>query len=221
MPVDRQHVPTPSLVLLGDVLGVDLLDLGRELDVVGIVVHDEIREPQVPGDAAHHLRNFLLDTAVGDIGVSLVGHPLAETGHHEALGNGSAQRHGMPLSQRAGGIFHSAHHIHLGVAGGHAAPLPQRLQVLGRIMPGQGQRRIEHRRHVARVEKEPVAVGVGHVVGVVAQELGEEHGHEIGTAHGTARVPRLGFLDHGGRQDTDVVGDTRKFGIRRHRYYCC
>ena len=66
-----------------------------------------------------------------------------------------------------------------------------------------------------RIEEETVAVGVSHVVGVVAQELGIEHRHEVGAAHGAAGMPRFGFLDHGGRKDTDIVGHTGQFGIGR------
>ena len=167
------------------------------------------------GDAAHALRNLLLHGAVRDVGVGLVRHPLAETRRHETLRDSGAQRHGVPLSERARGILHAPHHIHFGMARRNAAPLAQRLQIFGRIVPGQRQRRIEHRRHVARIEEETVAVGIGHVVGVVAQELRVEHRHEVGAPHGAPGMARFGFFDHGGRQNTDIVRYTRKFGIGR------
>ena len=214
--VDRQHVPAPRLVLHRHVLAVHLVDLGRELDVVRIVVHDEVRKPQVTGDAAHALRDLLLDGAVRDVGIGLVRHPLAEARRHEAFGDGCAQRHGMPLTQRARGVLHAAHHIRLRVAGRHAAPLPQRLQIVDRIVTGERQSRIEHRRHVTRVEEEPVAERIRHVRGIVAQELGIEHGDEVGTAHRAAGMARLGPFHHRGRQNADVVGDTLQFGIGRH-----
>ena len=211
--VDRQHVPAPRLVLHGDVLGIHFVHLGRELHVVGVVIHDEITQPQMPGDAAHALRNLLFDRTVGDVGIGLVRRPLAETGRQETFRDGGAQRHGMPLSERTGGVFHAAEHVHFGVAGRHAAPLAQRLQVPSRIVPGQRQHRIEHRRHVSRIEEEPVAEGTGHVVGIVTQELRIEHRDEIRSAHGTSGMARLGLFDHRSRQDTDVVGDTGEFGI--------
>ena len=215
VPVDRQYVPAPGFVFHGHVLGVHLIDLGRELDVVRIVVHDEVAQPQMPCDASHALRDLLFDGAVGDVGIGLVRHPLAEAGRHEPLRDGGAQRHGMSLPERARGILHTAHHVHLGVAGRHAAPLAQRLQVFGRIVSRQRQHRVEHRRHMPRIEEETVTVGVSHVIGVVTQELGIEHRHEVGTAHGAAGMPRFGFLDHGGRKDTDIVGHTGQFGIGR------
>lgn len=215
--VDREHVPAPRLILHGDVLGVHLVHLGRELHVVRIVVHDEIRKPQMPRNAAHALRNLLLDAAVRNVGIGPVRRPLAEARRKEPFGDRGAQRHGVPLSQRARGVLHAAQHVHLGVAGRHAAPLPERLQVLGRIVSGQRQRRIEHRRHVPRIEEEAVAVRIGHVVGIVSQEFGEEDRDEVGAAHRAARVSRFRLFDHRGRQDADVVGDARKFGIcRRH-----
>ena len=212
--VDRQHVPAPCFVFHGHVLGHHLVDLRRKLDVVRVVVHHEIRQAQMAGNAAHALRNLLLDGAVGNIGIGLVRHPLAEAGGHEALRNGSAQRHGVPLTQRTRGVLHTAHHVHLGVPRSHAAPLAQRLQVLGRIAARQRQRRIEHRRHVARIEEEAVPVGISHIIGIVTQEFREEHRNEIGTAHRAAGVSRLRLFDHCGRQDTDIIGHAREFRVR-------
>ena len=211
VPVDRQHVPAPRLVLHGHVLGHHLVDLRRELNVVRVVVHHEVRQAQMAGDAAHALRNLLLDGAVRNIGIGLVRHPLAETGGHEAFRNGGSQRHGVALSQRSRRILHAAHHVHLRVPRRHAAPLAQRLQIFSRIVPGQRERCIEHRRHVARIEEETVAVGIRHIIGVVTQELGEEHRDEIRAAHSAAGMPRLGLLDHRGRKDADIIGNARKF----------
>ena len=69
---------------------------------------------------------------------------------------------------------------------------------------------------MARIEEQPVAEGVVRLLRIVAQELGIEQCDEIGSAHSSARVARLGLFDHGGRQNTDVVGSPLKFGIYRH-----
>ena len=213
MSVDRQHIPTPGLVLHRHVLRIDLINLRRQLHVVGVIVHDQIRKPQMPRDAAHTLRNLLLDSTVRDIGIGFVGHPLAKARHQETFGNGGAQRHGMALSQRARGVLHAPQHIHFGMAGRHAPPLAQRLQVLGRIGAGQRQHRIEHRRHVAGIEEQPVTERIIHPVGIVTQELGVQYRDEISAPHCSARMPRLRFFDHGGRQDAHIVGDTTQFRI--------
>ena len=215
--VDLDDMPVPRLVLHADVLRVYLVDGRRELDVVGVVVHDEVREAQVTGDAAHALRDLLLHGAVRDVGVGLVRHPLAEARRHEPLDDRGAERHRVALAQRARGVLHAAQHVDLGVSRRHAAPLAQRLQVVDRVVAGHGQHGIEHRRHVARVEEEAVAVGVVHAPRIVAQVFGVEHRHEVGAAHRTAGVARFRLFDHCGRQDADVVGYARdEFGIGWH-----
>ena len=123
--VDSEHVPAPSLVFGGYVLGIHLVDLGRELDVVRVVVHNQVRQSQMTGDTAHALRNLLLHGAVRDVGVGLVCLPLAEASGHETFDDRSAQRHRMALTQRAGGVLHAAQHVDFGVAGRYAAPLTE------------------------------------------------------------------------------------------------
>ena len=127
---------------------------GGPLRQLGVVVHDEVAQTQMAGDAAHALRYLLLNAAVGDVGIGLVGHPLAEARYQETLGNGCTECHGMALAQRARGILHAVEDIHLGMARRDAAPLAQRLEVLRRIEARQRERRVEHRRHVSRVEEE-------------------------------------------------------------------
>ena len=218
--VDVEHVPAPGLVFGAYVLGVHLVDLGRELDVVRVVVHDQVRQSQMTCDAAHALRNLLLHGAVRDVGIGLVRLPLAETGHHEALGDRCAQRHGVSLTQRAGGIFHTAQHVHFGVAGRTASPLAERFEIVHRVVARQRQCRVEHRRHVARIEEQAVAEGVAQVVGIVAQEFGVEHVDEIGAAHRAARMARFRLFDHRCRQHADVVRRTRQFCIVCHISSC-
>ena len=161
------------------------------------------------GDTAHALRNLILHGAVRDVGVGLVRHPLAEAGSHEPFRDGGAQRHGMTLSERAGSVLDTAREVCFRVTRRHAAPLTQRLKVFGRIVPGKRKRRIEHRRHVARIEEETITVGVRRIVRIVPQKFGIEHRHEVGAAHGAAGVSRFRLLDHGGRQNADIVRYTR------------
>ncbi len=188
MSVRRLDTPAPGTVFHGDVLRIHLIDAGRELDVVGVVIHDQVVQTQVAGDAAHALRNLLLDGTVRNVGIGLVSHPLAETGHQETLGDCGAQRHGVSLSQRTRRILDTAQHVHLGMSRRDAAPLPQVLQILDGEISGERQCGIEHRRHVSRIQEEAVAERMVHAGGVVVQKLGIEQVDEVGTAHGTARV---------------------------------
>ena len=136
-------------------------------------------------------------------------HPLAEAGSHEAFRDGGAQRHGMTLSERAGSVLDTAREVCFRVTRRHAAPLTQRLEVFGRIVSGKRKRRIEHRRHVTRIEEETISVGVRRIVRIVAQKFGIEHRHEVGAAHRAAGMARFRLLDHRGRQNSDIVRYTR------------
>ena len=217
MAVDGDDVPAPRLVFHRYVLGIHLIDLGRKLNVVRVVVHDQIVHPQVAGDAAHALRHLLLDTAVGDVGIGLVGLPLPETSREEPLGDRGAQRHGMPLAQRTRRILHTVQHVHFGMARRDAAPLPQVTQILHRIGSGQRESRVEHRRHVSRIEEETVPERIIHLIRIVAEEFGVKYCHEVRAAHCAAGMSRFGFLDHRCRQDTDVVCNAREFGFSNHK----
>ena len=165
-------------------------------------------QPEVPSQSADALRDFLFDTAVGDVGVRLVGHPFAEAGHHEAFGDGGAEGHGVSLPQRAGGVLDTVLHVALGMAGGVAAPLAEVLQLRERHESSCGQHAVEHGRHVTGIEEEAVAIGIVGPLGVVVQELGKEHVDEVSAAHGTAGVSGFGFFHHRCGQNPDVVRRT-------------
>ena len=156
-------------------------------------------------DAAHALRNLLLHGAVRDVGIGLVRLPLAETGHHEALGDRCAQRHRMSLAQRTRRVFDTAGDVHLGVSRRRAAPLTESGQFVHFEITRQRQHRIQHRGHVARIEEKTVAERVTRVFGIVVQVFRIENVYEIGTAHCAAGMSRLRFLHHGGCEDTDVI----------------
>ena len=203
--VDTDDAPAPSLVLGHDILGRNLLDLGRKLDIVRVVEHDQVAQPEMPGDAADALRNLFLNTAVGDERVGLVRHPVAEASYEKTLGDRRTQSHRMALPQRARGILDSAVEIDLGMTRRRAAPLPERRQLVHIEIAGQSQYGIEHRRHMAGIEEEAVAERIARVVGIVPQELGVENVHEIGSAHRSAGMARLGFLHHRRCENPDIV----------------
>ena len=123
----------------------------------------------------------------------------------------------MPLAQRTRRILHTVQHVHFGMARRDAAPLPQVTQILHRIGSGQRESRVEHRRHVSRIEEETVPERIIHLIRIVAEEFGVKYCHEVRAAHCAAGMSRFGFLDHRCRQDTDVVCNAREFGFSNHK----
>ena len=111
----------------------------------------------------------------------------------------------MSLSERAGGVLYRVCEVCLRVSGGMASPLAEVLQLFGRHDAGQCEDRIEHRRHVPRVEEETVAERIIEFVGVIVQELRIEDVDEVGASHGSARMSRFCLFDHCRRQYPDVV----------------
>ena len=75
--VNLLDVPAPRLILLGRVLAGHNVSTGRELDVVGVVEHDEVVESQVTGNASGTLRNLLLYATVRDVGIDGLVHDIA------------------------------------------------------------------------------------------------------------------------------------------------
>ena len=75
--IDLDDVPAPSLVLSSYIFAVDLFDGRGELDIIGIIVHDEVVQPQMPCDTTCTLGDLLLDTTIGDIGVDRLAHDPA------------------------------------------------------------------------------------------------------------------------------------------------
>ena len=71
--VDLDNVPVPGTVFGGVVLGVDSIDISRELHSVRVIEHDQIGKAEVTGNAACALRDLFLYTAVGNEGVGFVG----------------------------------------------------------------------------------------------------------------------------------------------------
>ena len=194
--VDIKHIPAPGAIFHSHILAVNGVDVGGELHLVAVVEHDQVGQAQIAGDAPCTLRDLLLHAAVGDEGIGLVGHHVAEAGLQEALGDGASYGHGMALTEGTRSILHTALHIELGVTGAHTAPLAQLLQLGDGIFPRQRQHAVEHRRHMSGVEEETVTGYPRGVVGVGDEKLRIKHVYEIGTAHGASGMARFGLLHH-------------------------
>ena len=155
--VDREDLPAPGAVLGRYILAIDFVYLGRELDVIGIVVHDEVVQPEVSRDAASALRDLLLDPPVGDVGIDRLAHDPAETLGKELRGDGCTDSEGMSLTEGPRGVLDAALYIYLRMPRRGAAPLAELLELLHIELADQCQLCVEHRGHVPGVEEEAVA----------------------------------------------------------------
>ena len=125
--IDLDDVPAPSLVLSSYIFAVNLLDGGRELDIIGVIVHDEVVKPKVPSDTTSPLRDLFLYPPVGDIGVDRLTHDPAKTVGEELSCNGCPYGEGMTLAERTRGILYTTKDIDLRVPRRRAAPLAELL----------------------------------------------------------------------------------------------
>ena len=117
--VDLLDIPAPCLVLLGGVLASNHLCAGRELNIIGVVEHDQVVETEVTGDTASALRDLLLYTTVRDIGVDGLVHHVAQTSLQELGGDGGTNGEAMTLTERTRGVLDAACNLTLGVTGSH------------------------------------------------------------------------------------------------------
>ena len=67
----------------GSVFNGHIFRFGRKLDVVGVIEHNQIVQTQCTGNASGTLRNFFMDTTVGDVSIDCLVHHLVEPGFEE------------------------------------------------------------------------------------------------------------------------------------------
>jgi len=98
----------------------------------------------------------------------------------------------------------------LGVAGGDRAQLAEALDLADghRLVAEEMKERIEHHRAMAGGQHEAVAVGPARIGGVEFEEAREQHGGDIGGAHGQPGMARLRRLDRVHRQRPNGIGET-------------
>ncbi len=133
---------------------------------------------------------------------------VTETGIEVAFGHGHANGGGQSLTERAGGAFDTGGVTVFRMAGGGGAPLAEVLDVFHRyrLEAGEVKQRVEQHRTVTGGEHETVAVGPVRLLRVVLQELGPQHGGDVGHAHRHALVAGLRVVNCLHRQDADRVG---------------
>ena len=165
--VDLLHEPAPSLIFLGSILTGHHLCLSRELDIVGIVEHDEVVETEVTGSTASTLRDLLLYATIRDVSVDGLVHHVAQTSLQELSGDGSTHSEAVTLTKRTGCVLDAALNLALGVTGSHRTPLTQVLQIFQRVLADEAELAVEHRSHVTWIEEETVATLPCGILGVI------------------------------------------------------
>ncbi|OAV67958.1 hypothetical protein Barb4_02275 [Bacteroidales bacterium Barb4] len=205
MTVDGQHLPAPCLVLRSGIFARHFLHLRGKLYVIGIIIHNKVVQSQRAGNPSSPLRDFLLNAAVGNIGVDCLVHPLAKPRLQKLGGNRRSDSQRMPLSQGTGCVLYPPLHIPFGMPRRRTAPLPELRQLLRRIFPCQCQHGIQHRRHVSWIKEEPVPPFPLRTLGVIHQKLRKQHVHEVRPPHRPAGMPRLCLFNHCRRQNTNVI----------------
>ncbi len=88
--VDRNHIPAPCIILFSGIFCSYSVSICRQLDIVGIIKHDEITQPKVTGNAAYTLRNLFLNTSVGNVCICFMLHVFPKTGGQKPFSYGSA-----------------------------------------------------------------------------------------------------------------------------------
>ena len=76
------------------------------------------------------LRNFFLDTTVGDVSIDCLVHHLVEPGFEEFGSNSGTYCEGVSLPQRTGSIFYTAHDVYFRMSRSRASPLTEFFQFI-------------------------------------------------------------------------------------------
>ena len=194
--VNLLYIPAPSLILLGSILSGHYLSLCRELNVVGIVEHDEVVETKVTGNTTCTLRNLLLYTTVRDVSIDGLTHYIAKLSLQEFSGNSCTNSEGVALTKRTRGVFNTTGNFTFGVTWSNRTPLTQILQILQSKLTNQGKLAIEHWSHVTWIEEETVATFPLGMLWVINKKFTVESVDKIGTAHSTTWVTRLSLFYH-------------------------
>ncbi len=193
-----------------DVLGEGEGGVAVNGDVVVVVQHRELAEPQVPGEGGGLAGHALHQVAIAREGPGPMVHDRVsrpvEMPAEEALGDGHPDRVREALAQGAGRGLDSRRVPPLGMPGSAGAPLPEGLDLLDRqIVPAQVEGPVQQHRGMAARQDKAVSIGPGGIGGVVAEEPGPEDVGGGGQCHRRPGVAGLGRLHGIHRQDAHRV----------------
>ena len=221
--LDPLGVPAVGVEPSGHVLRPGHRRRAVELDVVVVVEHDQLAQPQVAGQARGLRGDPFLQVAVGgdherpmvDDGgtrsLEFRSQPALRDGHPDGIGEALAERAGRRLDARRQAAFR--------VARRDAVPLSERLEVGQRDrVAGQVEERVQQHVGVTGTQHEAVAVGPVRVGRRVPQEARPQHVRHRRGAHRRARVTRVRLLHGVDRQRPDGVdGELVEIGGEGHR----
>ena len=207
VPVDPLGEPAAGLETLHLIHGIGDRQGAVDGNVVVVMQHDHASELEMARDGDGFLRDALHEIAIGGQHIGMVVHHIAKFGVQHALGQSHAHGGGQALPQWAGGGLDARRVVHLGVTGGQRAHLAKIADLVDGhlLLARQVQEGVEQHGAMAGGEHETVAIrpmGIGHVV---FQNLGEEHGGDVGRAHGQAGMAGFGFLHRIHRERADRV----------------
>ena len=137
--VDRDDFPAPCFVFHGYVFCSHFAYCRGKLDVVGIVEHDQVVQSQRTGDTSGSLGNFFLDATVGNICVYRLIHNVTQACFQELGCDSGTYGVSVALSQRAGCVFYTTHHVDFGMARSYATPLAELFQFVDREFACEGE----------------------------------------------------------------------------------
>jgi hypothetical protein len=134
------------------------------------------------------------------------------------FGNRHPDRVAEALAERTGGGLDARRDEVFRMARRERAELPEAPDLVdGHLLVAeQVQQRIDQHRAVAGGQHEAVPIGPRRVRGIEFQETREQHGRDIGRAHGQAGMTGFRLLHRVHRERADRVGHTVMLGAR-HR----
>ena len=203
-------VPAVALEPALHVLGEGERRVAVDRDVVVVVDHRQLAEPQMPGEGRRLAGDAFHQIAIArERPHPVVDDPVVrpvEVLRQDPLGDRHAHRVCHALAERPGGGFDAGRVPALRVARRARAPLAERLDLLDRqVVAAQVEQRVQQHGRVAAGEHEAVAVGPVGMRGVVAQEAGPEHVGRRRQRHRSAGMAGLRRLDRVHRERADRV----------------
>ena len=210
MAITFGDMPTAGGIARGDVLAGR--KLGRPVDGDAVVVPQHVKAPEakLPGQTDRFVIDAFHQAAIArDYPGLVIDQVVTEHGIQVTLGHRHADCHRQPLPQWAGGAFDAGKLEILRMTRTRAAKFAEIADVVDRRarIAAQVQQAVDQHRSMPRRQHETVAVGPIRVGGIVFQELGPQHGRDIGHAHRHAGVTGIGGLHRVHRQRADGVGE--------------